>query len=210
MRIFIPFVNNYGCLKEATDSLGKYRNLITLIDNSKERNLFKNLSNGNTDIIQETVITLEKPMSFSETLNFVSEKAEDAFLFMHSDTVVSEEAYEQLVKEVEFQKDKWGIIFTNYDSFCAINNIAFKEVGGADTNFFQYFTDNDLYRRMNLAGYKEIKTDIQVKHKVSMTIKSDPEFMAQHNINFPLNEKYYIQKWGGKPNEETFTKAFNL
>jgi hypothetical protein len=199
-KIFIPYVNNIDCLKEAINSLGKYKDSIIVIDNSPNQDLE----------IDVKIIKPEKPLKTAQTFNFMFENGEDIFFFMHSDAVASETAYEQLsLKTEELREEKWGMIFTNYDSFASFNKKAFLEVGGADEKFTRYFFDNDLYRRVRLEGYKEIKTDIEVQHKASMTIKSDPNLMAENNITFPLEEQYYIQKWGGKPQEEIYIVPFN-
>lgn len=202
MNIYIPFVNNKPCLEEAINSLGKYRNQIIVIDNSENQNL----ELDNVKIVKPVI-----PLFVSQVWNYISKICEnEVFIIMHSDAIASELAYEQLVKKIEeFGTENWGIIFTNYDSFCAINKKSFNSVGGAEPEFLRYFGDNDLYRKFDLAGYKRGNLDTDVKHKNSMTINSDSLRLLINEITFPMQKEFYRRKWGGIPGEETFSKPFN-
>ena len=44
-----------------------------------------------------------------------------------------------------------------------------------------------------------------VIYRNSMTIQKTPEL----NSGFEKNRQYYISKWGGQPNQETFSTPFN-
>ena len=104
---------------------------------------------------------------------------------------------------------KWGVIWTNYDCLAAFSIPMYREVGGWDTVFPAYFSDNDWWRRIRLAGYEIIESGLPVDHEGSAAIHSDPERLFMNSQTFPLYQKYFEAKWGGVPGQERFTKAFN-
>ena len=84
----------------------------------------------------------------------------------------------------------------------------FEKVGNFDEDLFpNYFNDNDLFYRMKLLNMDMIYTAMlnPVIYRNSMTIAKDPTL----NTRFLEYRQNYINKWGGIPNEETFTTPFN-
>lgn len=88
-----------------------------------------------------------------------------------------------------------------------------------DENFFPaYFEDNDMHYRIQLAYEVIYNQHIQYPNEFhagaiemnpeifrnSMTINKDSSL----NNNFGKNERYYIQKWGGRPGHERFRTPF--
>ena len=133
-------------------------------------------------------------------------------IFMHSDAVAGPGSCQGLLDRArECSRDglKWGVLFTSYDALAALNVALLDDVGLWDTNLAWYFSDNDYYRRVRLAGYECLETNLPVEHRPSQTIKSDPELRFLNGITFPLYESYYRSKWGGKPGQECFRRPFN-
>lgn len=133
-------------------------------------------------------------------------------LHMHSDAIIPDGAIAQLLdtaRLVESQGRKWGVIYTFYDILAVYNPLAAQEIGGYDTNLPAYFSDNDWYYRLDLAGYERIDTGIEVGHVGSATINSDPYLKNLNGITFPLYRQYYVAKWGGEPGKEKFKVPFN-
>lgn len=99
------------------------------------------------------------------------------------------------------------------DFFCFIVDIKqlIENVGWFDENFFPaYFEDNDMHRRIRLAGLKNyIRPDLTVHHVGSATQNHDPESPVTNNEAWDHNQNYYISKWGGMPEKETYTHPFN-
>jgi GT2 family glycosyltransferase len=84
----------------------------------------------------------------------------------------------------------------------------FDLVGKFDEGFFRsYYEDNDYAYRMNLLGLKVLADPFfnPEVYRNSATIEKDPSL----NAHFSLNQKRYIDKWGGMPMQETFTIPFN-
>jgi hypothetical protein len=138
----------------------------------------------------------------------------DVWFFLHSDAEPAAQTPDILLEEVRLafkERERWGIIFTKYDTFCCFNVSTMCEIGPWDTNLPQYFADNDYYRRVELAGYKIFEVGVGVTHHEggSCTLKSDPERARMNAVTFPLYQKYYEAKWGGPPGGETFVQPFN-
>jgi hypothetical protein len=104
---------------------------------------------------------------------------------------------------------KWGTLFSAYDALAAFNTEAFREVGGWDTLLEWYASDCDMYRRVKLAGYELVESNLPVKHEPSQTLNADPEIKRRVDLMFPFREYYYEQKWAGKPGRERFSTPFN-
>jgi GT2 family glycosyltransferase len=85
------------------------------------------------------------------------------------------------------------------------------EVGYLDENFFPaYYEDNDHRYRMKLAGIEWEYLPLKYKHTVSATIKRDPQIYAKNQMTFKENGRYYVEKWGGLPGQETYTSPFDM
>lgn len=205
---FIPFVNRIDLLKKAVASASDLRQYLLVIDNSKEG---LEGEDGDPQILRPSV-----PLTFSQTMNlilFLTRRARSRIcIFMHSDAEAGIGSTSALVTEarklVEAKK-KWGVLFTYYDTLAAFNPEAFEDIGGWDTNLPWYFSDNDSYRRLRLAGWECIETGLPVKHEPSSTINSDDNLKFLNSVTFPLYESYYRRKWGGTPGNEIYAVPFN-
>ena len=69
-----------------------------------------------------------------------------------------------------------------------------------------YFEDNDYEYRMKLLGLSVHKSEFfnPDEYTQSQSIRKDPSL----NVNFESNKMRYIEKWGGFPQEEKFSKPF--
>lgn len=176
-----------------------------------------NSADDEEDAITRTVGVFKQPVPLTATqsINFaiVSGKrmGHKFILWMHNDAEAEPGVAYALVgmaRSLTLEGRNWGVIFTNYDSFSAINLACAEEVGMWDTHFSAYFSDNDWYRRVRLAGWECINSDLPVKHLGSQTIKSDPEKLFLNSQTFPIYAQYYERKWGGPPQQEKFERPF--
>lgn len=209
----IPCVNRSDLLREAIESIKPFWEQLVLIDNTGRSELAAQDFGHPFPIIEPLV-----PLSFSQTMNAVmhmaSKRGCDFYITMHNDAVALEGTPEKLLELVQqlFEtKSNWGVVFTNYDTLCAFNTSAVQDVGEWDTVLPQYFSDVDYYRRVKLKGYEIVSQEgLPVLHQnnASNTINSDKALRLRNDRTFRLYERYYISKWGGKPNEEQFTIPF--
>lgn len=72
-----------------------------------------------------------------------------------------------------------------------------------------YFEDNDMFRRIELAGGTAMRNiHAPFYHKGSVTQNWGGSQVVTSPM-FDMNRMYYIEKWGGQPGEEIFTTPFN-
>jgi len=95
---------------------------------------------------------------------------------------------------------------------CLIQRRSFMDkLGYYDVNYYpQYFCDNDFGYRNKLTGTVKVGTveSAWVYHFWSRSIY-EGGMLAINNRYFPLNQQYYIAKWGGTPGNERFSTPFN-
>lgn len=86
-----------------------------------------------------------------------------------------------------------------------------KNCGLFDENFFPaYFEDNDMRRRIALAGLTmAIHTGAKVYHHHSATQNADEENQVCPPQQWDINQNYFIAKWGDMPGKEKFPTPFN-
>jgi len=103
------------------------------------------------------------------------------------------------------------ISFVNgFHNFGLVKRSYFDKVGYVDPNFYPaYYEDNDYVRRGFLAEcrFAELPGACYF-HFWSRTIhEAHP---SGHNARyFPLNRRYYTQKWGGVPSHELYVRPFS-
>lgn len=205
--IFIPFVNRPDLLDKAVASVRTFPSAYPLIINNSGEPLGILADKYNPPV----------PLTASQSLNLMQYLASGAgvpfYFFLHNDAEAGAgtvEALYTLAREKTERGDKWGVIFTNYDALAAYNTAAFADpaVGPWDQNLPQYYTDNCMYRRLRLAGYEMVSSELPVHHVGSRTLHSDPIRERVNRITFPIYGQYYAQKWGGPPGSETFDKPW--
>lgn len=201
----IPFVNRLDLLKRALDSVGENILRAVIINNSPDGGFRCEAARA----VVKPLVALTATQSINAILGMAKSANCYYALFMHSDAEAVNGAVPKLLDSCAKQKGKWGVLFTNYDALCAFNMRAVEQVGLWDANFSGYFSDNDYYRRMRLAGWECRDTGIEVKHEGSATINADAKLAFLNRITFPLYRQYYIEKWGGDGGHETFQKPFN-
>ena len=215
--IFIPYVNRPDLLDKAIRSTWH---------SGAEAFVFDNSDGGELPDSASVVITPPVPLTFAQTQNDMLRRAigpdvmrgvsthisHPFYLFMHSDAEAGEGTIQKLIEmayALTKEGRKWGAIFTAYDALAAFNTEAMKAIGGWETLFPWYFSDNVTYRKMRLAGYEILESNLPVKHEPSQTIKSDPHLNFLNSLTFPFYEQLYTRMWGGSPGRETFQTPFN-
>jgi len=149
-------------------------------------------------------------LGVSKSWNYICQNAKHPnFLLLNDDICIgaSQKTLEYMVTEcLNFNTFLKGTLNWSAIMFdLGLYNI----VGPFDETFFPaYFEDNDFSYRMKLRGIAETES-INLKPIRSInsgSIQKNPEL----NTGFQKNRTYYINKWGGVPGSETFTKPFNL
>jgi hypothetical protein len=204
--VFIPYVNRLDLLERLLTVLRQAKYAVPVIlNNSGCRLMFEDI------VLYPTV-----PLTFTQTQNWMlliaKERAIPFYLWCHCDAIPEPDSVDRLYQravEEEEKGTKWGVIYTYYDILCAYNTEAMDAIGGYDTMFFDYASDCDVYRRMDLAGYQRLESGIRVGHdQGSQTIRSDPEQNRRVGLQVEYRTKLYRSMWGGDPGSERFTKKW--
>jgi predicted O-methyltransferase YrrM len=206
----IPFVNRPDLLRLAVQSVEPLWPHALIIDNSD--------TGLDAAMWPVLVVRPSVPLTFSQTMNLLqrlaAERSCDVLLFMHNDAEADSGTPERLlaiVQEAMTSEQRWGVVFTHYDTLAAFSMEMTRVVGQWDTTLPQYFADGDYYLRVRRAGYEIIDTGLQMTHhnNASSTLKSDPQRRFLNSVTFSLYERYYTAKWGGLPGNETYDWPFN-
>jgi GT2 family glycosyltransferase len=151
--------------------------------------------------------------------NYFMENFDDYIIISNDDVVFWPDTIEKIMKDVNEHPECIFIYpatesaHNNMFSMFLLRKEAWKKLGPFDESFYPaYFEDNDYHRRMILADMNTVKlAESGYTHVGSATLKSytTQRDFDQHNQNFTINQQYYIEKWGGKVGEETYTIPFN-
>lgn len=97
-------------------------------------------------------------------------------------------------------------------AYAALNRECVDTIGLLDEwSFFPlYFEDDDYQRRCVLGNVEWVEYNGGIQHERSSTIKSSDVLAVRNRFTFGENLRRYIDKWGGKPGEETFETPWNL
>jgi GT2 family glycosyltransferase len=84
-------------------------------------------------------------------------------------------------------------------------------LGPFDEGFWPaYFEDYDMLRRMDILGIPSFRVKSSCRHEVSDTIRNgDMRTKWLHSVAFPMNERRYFLKWGGRRGAETYPIPWN-
>jgi hypothetical protein len=215
--IFIPVVNNFHLLEKAINSVKP-----GLFD----KYFIFNNSSGPIPIDTKHFEVIDKygRLTFRDTQNVMREYAienkYDYFCFMHNDGEILDDTAERLIlkgDELIKNNNKWGVIFTHYDVFCAYSTKCVETISTWGDDLWPkdqqsgYFLDCDYYRRMKLTGHEIISLEnTNVLHnEPSNTIKDEKELVYWIQQSERI-KTHYINKWGGDVGYETFEKPFNV
>ena len=205
--ILIPTINRKDLLIEALQwYVANLKDTdIIILDNGKQ-----GIASGVPNL---KIFESEKNKGVAGSWNWLIEKAislgHTHFLILNDDIILKR--YSSEIKEII---ERWGDYtfhrprpFYNWSAFI-LNKSIYEKVGEFDEAFEKcFFEDNDYEYRMRLAGITvryEDALNAEV-YRNSQTIEKDPLLG-----DYLSNKKYYIYKWGGVPESETYKTPFNL
>ena len=199
--VFVPVVNRFDLLKRCIDSLSIRLTTEPVIVNNSGKEL-------PDEFHRCPIVTPKSPLTFSQTQNLMLELVvktrKPLYFFMHADAEDNEGILDKLFDVAMIQRDKWSVIFTNYDALACFNTKAMQAIGGWDEGFEWYTSEVDTYRRLRLAGYPTLESGLRVKHTPSQTLNSDPEIRRRVYEGYAQRLERYRLKWGGDAGNEKF------
>jgi len=218
---YVFYVNRPDLLVRSLNAFPDLWSDLTIVDNSPE-GLDKVLKRKD---IPAPIAIYRPPVRFTYTmaLNWMLLNSQDVWergsrkdfiIHFHSDaTTTNPSAVNELLAHIRAAKatgKRHGLWWTFYDILFALNPEAILSVGGWDPLFPSYFVDQDLRRRLMLAGWECVDTHIQgMSHEGSATINSDPKLQFENGCTFKWQAAIYHEKWGGEPGKETYSAPWN-
>lgn len=204
--ILIPTINRKDLLMGALDWYLK--NLpeteIIVLDNGKQ-----GIVSGHPNL---KVFEPKTPKGVAASWNWLIRRAihrgYSNFLILNDDVILqrTELEIQDLIQKYGDNTFHRPHVIYNWSAFI-LNEYIFKKVGEFDESFQKcYFEDNDYEYRMRLAEVN-VKYEEALNPQVylnSQTIAKDPNLSG-----FINNKQYYINKWGGEPNNEIYKTPFN-
>lgn len=144
------------------------------------------------------------------------ENSYDVVIIVGSDIEMKEGYFESYVEELE----EGDFDFTTARGFgfnCfAITRKCYEIVGLFDPNYYVfYYEDNDYATRVRISKLKwgDIGNPELFYHYGSASIKKNEKINKANGIIFPLNQQYYVKKWGikdsAKMDEYSYLTPFN-
>ncbi|MBM3417459.1 MAG: hypothetical protein FJY17_00885 [Bacteroidetes bacterium] len=139
----------------------------------------------------------------------ISSTTHQNFLILNDDIVLrcGEAIVNQMILKCEESKAFHRCRpYFNWSAFL-LRKSTFDLVGRFDENFKRcYFEDNDYHYRMRLAGIPIIYED-QLNPEIYRNSQSI--LKAPLLSNYIDNRDYFVKKWGGMPDSETYKTPFN-
>jgi len=204
--ILIPTINRKDLLMKALNSYAESMPEVTKLI----------LDNGNQDIpcvddntwVWESKENLGVAGSWNYLINKAILNDFKYFLILNDDVILQKKEHEirDILKKGTNEHFYICRPFYNWSSFLLTKKV-YEKVGAFDEQFKKaYFEDNDYMYRMKLTGVPikyvdELNPDIYLN---SQTIEKNPQLNG-----YVTNKEYFIQKWGGVPESETFKTPFN-
>ena len=204
--ILIPTINRKDLLMKALESYSEVMPEVTKLI----------LDNGNQDIpciddntwIWQSTQNLGVAASWNYLIGKAIVNDFKYFLILNDDVILQkdEAQIKQILSKGTSEHFYLCRPFYNWSSFILTKKV-YEKIGPVDENFKKaYFEDNDYMYRMRLAGVPikyvdELNPDIYLN---SQTIEKNPLLGG-----YVENREYFLQKWGGLPESETFKTPFN-
>ena len=176
---------------------------IYVVDNGKQ-NISEKIKHPNIIVIEN-----EKNMGVASSWNKLCDliyKENDYAIILNDDIYWGKKDWEI---DNLLSNNKKDFYVTTKD-WCAfiLPKKTYKDVGEFDENFYPaYYEDNDYFYRMKLIGKKEFKIPMIDPYVYQASQSIDKDSSLRNCMQ--KNREYYIFKWGGLPNKETFKKPFN-
>jgi GT2 family glycosyltransferase len=177
---------------------------IYIIDNGKQ---------GINDKIKHpniTVIENDTNIGVSASFNMLFEiiyKEHDYAIMLNDDIYLGRKDWEIDNLLTNYKKDFYVCML----EWCVfiLPKKTHKLIGNFDESFYPaYYEDNDYQYRMKLLGKAPFKIPFlnPFLYKTSQTLDMEPSIKTFAE----KNKEFYIKKWGGLPDKETFKKPFNI
>lgn len=158
--------------------------------------------------IWESETNLGVASSWNRLISEAVARGETNFLILNDDIVYKngESAVEQMISRGTgntFHRCRPAFNWSVY----LLRKEVYLRVGEFDENFKRcYFEDNDYQYRMKLLG-----VEIRYEDDLTPDVYLNSQSIAKEPLlsNYIDNRAYFVEKWGGAPESETYKTPFN-
>lgn len=198
-KVVIPYYTNIHLLRNCMAGMDINWNHILIVDNSATSEAQEFEGKGATIVYYPENIGVAKSWNMGL-------KAGCDWTFVIGIAAVFPNGFSEVLLDVCKGSD--FAFITDLSYHCnAISKKLVDLIGYLDENFYPaYYEDADYDRRMSLSGVHEPNITIPGYSALMANSVTSDKGLPVHYLHL---QEYYIQKWGGKPGEETFTHPFN-
>lgn len=210
MTIGIPTINRYDKLEACLKSIERSSMVakVTVIDNGGQ---LPELSPS----VDFSIYTPNRNLGVAGSWNWLIDTIAEPLLICNDDIEFGEHDIKAFYDT--YQTSPAGLLYTdnldflNMFSCFMVRPETIQAIGTFDEAFYPaYFEDCDYFRRMLLDHIPWQSVPTNIKHTPSSTLEAyTPAQMGEHHRQFRKNQDYYIRKWGGMPEKETYLVPFN-
>lgn len=197
--------SNPDLLEKCINSLPNNVDRMIVFDGKNAKQIFKTFietykSNGTVIYFNEEHLGCSG--SWNKIIKYAFENdSYDAVMIIGSDIEMKSGYFESYIEEFE----KGNFDFSTARGFgfnCfTLARKCFEVVGLFDENLGPvYYEDNDYATRVRISklAYGDVGDHTLLEHWGSAVIRKDKKFEIANNHTFPMNQRYYVEKWGIK------------
>jgi len=197
----VPVLNRPDLLYEMLKSIDVPIERVVIVDNG---DVVPNITDANVRVIRPG-----HNLGVSASWNLILKTTPTApwWAFSNSDLVF---APGDLARLADHMTTVGGVALLGTFAVFGLTADAVHRAGLFDENFAPaYYEDNDFDYRCRLTGVPMAGLAAGLRHEISSTLNSSPRYREQNHLTFAANGSYYVEKWGGMPQSETFTTPFD-
>jgi hypothetical protein len=207
--------SNPDLLKKCVESFPDWIDYVVFFDGKNWKNVFK-------DILDDGIVcfnhfSLDQHVGVGGAWNELLKEAfvkndYDAIIVVGSDVEFKEGYLEGYIKDFEDQNCGFSTARGQGFNCWCMTRKCYETVGEFDLNLFPaYYDDNDIMQRIRLAKVKmgDIGNFDLILHWGSATIRKEKKYEIANNNTFPMNQRYFVNKWGNLPEGPYYDHPFN-
>lgn len=199
-KIIIPIYADLMIAENCLNSIEDWSKLI-IVDNSKESFCKRHEGKG------AEIHYHPENIGVARSWNIGLKKDAD-WTFVCSCCMKFEKGFSNVIKKLQegdWSRQEYLFRTMHHYHLIGINKKLVEKIGYFDENFYPaYYEDVDHYRRVNLSGLIQPEA-VDTGAICQETASAVSAGLSCDYVNLA---KYYVEKWGGEPDHETYNRPF--